>query len=61
MSGNFWKTDSENYFAFCNETEFFVWDGNLARFGNCFSLAIFGFIPAFIFAVVSAYFLGILT
>lgn len=52
------EAENEGYYRICNESSIDIWDDDLGRFGNCFSLALFGFIPAVLFAAVSAYFLG---
>ena len=42
----------------CNEENFTVWIDNEKRFGNCFYLTLFGYLPAILFTLTSVYFLA---
>jgi len=42
----------------CNEENFTVWIESEKRFGNCFYLTLFGYLPAILFTLTSVYFLA---
>ena len=42
----------------CNEENFTVWIDSQKRFGNCFYLTLFGYLPAILFTLTSVYFLA---